>query len=538
MKKYSIALSFIVLLCSLVSSCSIKNVCDKMDDTAFMHYCYNYFDANYDRKLSTKEAEEVNVIDISYEGISSLKGIEFFTNLSELNCSGNQLKQLDVSNNTHLKKLDCSSNEIASLDVSKNTLLESLDCSSNELTSLDASKNTQLIYLTCNDNKLAKLVLGKNDNLEDIYCKNNNLARLDVSKNTKLVSLECSNNQLAELDLGKTQLEIIECQDNLLTNLDVSNTTQLKYFTCNNNRLTKIRLGKNEYLESFHCENNNLSSLDLGMITNLRDFDCNNNKISNLDLSKNAVLHVMNCIDNPLAVLDLSNNDNLGRLYCPESLLLSLKINPNAPLSELITDKQDLSLQAIDLGLSVKWASLNLGASHIDDPGDHFSWGETETKDEYSWENYKWDQGHNFGNHNFTKYNNDYRDGIVDNIMELDPEDDVARKRLGGGWRMPRAEEFEELLDTTNCLWKSIRFNDEMGYIVISKKTGNYIILPSTAMGDGTATHLYSSSAFYWSSSINPYSFSQAKAFYGDGGYFKLETSFRNCGLSIRPVLD
>ena len=89
--------------------------------------------------------------------IESLEGIEYFTTLEVLDCTGHKIKQLDVSKNTALTRLICSSNQLASLDVSKNTTLEILQCSSNQLTSLDVSKNTALTDLSCFNNQLTSL---------------------------------------------------------------------------------------------------------------------------------------------------------------------------------------------------------------------------------------------------------------------------------------------------------------------------------------------------------------------------------------------
>ena len=99
--------------------------------------------------------------------IESLEGIEYFTTLEVLDCTGHKIKQLDVSKNTALTRLICSSNQLASLDVSKNTTLEILQCSSNQLTSLDVSKNTALTDLSCFNNQLTSLDVSKNTTLTD-----------------------------------------------------------------------------------------------------------------------------------------------------------------------------------------------------------------------------------------------------------------------------------------------------------------------------------------------------------------------------------
>ena len=141
----------------------VDDVCTTMDDINFMKYCYDKFDVNHDGKVSMEEAAAVK--EISVEGCSSLKGIEYFSAITKLSCSGNNLSSLDVSKNTQLTSLSCYGNNLSSLDVSKNTQLTKLYCSGNNLSSLDVSKNTQL---------------------ESLDCRYNNLTSLDVSKNTAL----------------------------------------------------------------------------------------------------------------------------------------------------------------------------------------------------------------------------------------------------------------------------------------------------------------------------------------------------------------
>ena len=128
-------------------------------DAIFRKYVKS-FDKNKDGKLSAKEIKEVEEIGLADKGISSLKGIEFFTSLEYLNCDGNKLTTLDVSKNTKLTELACSYNKLKKLDVSKNTGLYRLDCSFNKLTSLKLGKNSKLRHIECRNNKLSGIDLG------------------------------------------------------------------------------------------------------------------------------------------------------------------------------------------------------------------------------------------------------------------------------------------------------------------------------------------------------------------------------------------
>ena len=163
--------------------------------------------------------------------------------------------------------------------------------------------------------------------------------------------------------------------------------------------------------------------------------------------------------------------------------------------------------EAVDLGLSVKWATMNIGASAPEEYGDYFAWGETEPKTDYSWSTYKWCNGSEYTQ---TKYCTRSSYGTVDNKTVLDLSDDAANANWGGSWRMPTESEMDELRH--NCTW--IRKKQDgtfIGYKVTSDITGNSIFLP--AAGSLTETgDLYAPGVqgHYWSSSLSTK--------YSDGG--------------------
>ena len=96
-------------------------------------------------------------------------------NITYLDCSGNKLTNLDVSNNAALKTLYCSKNQLTYLDVSQNTALMFLDCSKNQLNNLDVSHNSALINLVCTKNQLTSLDVSRNSALTFVNCRNNQL---------------------------------------------------------------------------------------------------------------------------------------------------------------------------------------------------------------------------------------------------------------------------------------------------------------------------------------------------------------------------
>ena len=160
----------------------------------------------------------------------------------------------------------------------------------------------------------------------------------------------------------------------------------------------------------------------------------------------------------------------------------------------------DLHLEAVDMGLSVKWASSNLGAAKPEDYGDYYAWGETEPKDYYDWNTYKWcDDSKLFDK--LTKYNNMPDYGTVDNKTRLDLDtDDVARVLLGEKWRMPEEEDFKSLI--TNCTWKWTQLNGVNGYLATSNKNGASIFLPAAGYRRYGELENAGSHGYYWSATL------------------------------------
>ena len=196
--------------------------------------------------------------------------------------------------------------------------------------------------------------------------------------------------------------------------------------------------------------------------------------------------------------------------------------------------------EAVDLGLSVKWASFNLGASSPEGYGDYFAWGETTPKDNYSWSTYKWCM--NGRSSQLTKYCNDSLcgyNGFTDNKSVLDPEDDAAAVALGGSWRMPTLSECQELLDNCTKTWTTL--NGVYGRKFTSNKTGytdKWIFLPAAGYRDGASLNDAGADGGCWSSSLytdNPY-FAYCVYLFSANVYWY--SDYRYFGQSVRPVTE
>jgi hypothetical protein len=180
----------------------------------------------------------------------------------------------------------------------------------------------------------------------------------------------------------------------------------------------------------------------------------------------------------------------------------------------------------VDLGLSVKWATCNVGATTPEEYGDYFAWGETEAKQNFSWEIYKWCNG---TKSTITKYN------ATDGFTTLLPEDDAAHVNWGGQWRMPTKEELTELRE--QCTWKWVTINGIKGNKVTGPN-GNSIFLPAGGSYNTFDDQLNSAGVHGWIYSSTKSSVDNQAQEMGTSSSGAAQTSCSRClGLNIRPVL-
>ena len=179
----------------------------------------------------------------------------------------------------------------------------------------------------------------------------------------------------------------------------------------------------------------------------------------------------------------------------------------------------------IDLGLSVKWATGNVGSSKPENYGDYYAWGETETKTEY------------------TQYNSlTYglsesqlqSQGYIDGSGNLTPSHDAARANWGGTWRLPTKAELEELKN--KCTWGRTAQNGVKGYKVTGPN-GNSIFLPAAGRREGSSLKYAGECGYCWSSTPDE-SDSDAYYPYFESGEHYMYRGSRYYGRSVRPVSE
>ncbi|MBR4481639.1 MAG: leucine-rich repeat domain-containing protein [Prevotella sp.] len=418
-----------------------------IDETNFPDYNFRenwilkqtFADDNY---LTDQEAASVTAIDISSKGIADLKGIEHFTALKTLNCSGNSLvtSTLDVSKNTALEVLNCSSNyNLTTLDLSKNTKLKTLDCSNNyEMTVLDVSANTALQTLRCNNNQLTTLDVSKNTALTELYCYCNSIR--DEGMQTLISSLhqnggtlcayattndqnEMTTTHVADAKTKKWQVKAWDGSNSVdyagifavyinATNFpDAAFRNYVSNFDGDSNGyLTEVEIdgvtditaplmditslkGIEHFtaLKTLDCNSNKLTALDVTKNTALKNLICTGNQLSAINLSKNTDLEELDCSNNKLTVLDVSNNTALTTLSCENNQLTTLDVTNNTSLSTLYCYGNKISKDMQALINSLRQNGGGLYGYSSENDGNKITTKQVAAADLKGWSVFMWD---------------------------------------------------------------------------------------------------------------------------------------------------
>ncbi|MCQ2169929.1 MAG: leucine-rich repeat protein, partial [Bacteroidales bacterium] len=200
---------------------------------------------------------------------------------------------------------------------------------------------------------------------------------------------------------------------------------------------------------------------------------------------------------------------------------------------------------AVDMGTSVKWAACNLGASKPEEYGGYYQWAGTQdvtsTSIYLDWRNCPYHTGSTWET-GWTKYIPSDKPsywsgaGSPDNKTVLDPEDDVAHVTLGGNWRIPTREEFEEL--ENNCVREWTAYQGINGRMVYGIGSSNKIFLPAAGSRSGDFLSNVGSNGYFWSSSLYTDDPCSAYGLYFDS-YDVGTVDYGRCrGRSVRPVSE
>jgi len=372
--------------------------------------------------LCSEAAAYTGTLDVSFQGISDLTGIEAFTQLPVLNCSFNSLTSLNVTDNTALTEMECDDNALTSLDVTHNTLLAHLQCENNQLTSLNVSSNTALTYLDCSFNSISSLDVSTNTALQALSCNNNSLINLDVQNGnnyyfsvfdaTNNPNLSCiqvddptySTANWTNIDAGASFGTNCAClvyipDANFLNaliaiggldnghgeiecslaaaytgTLDVSSQgisdltgieafTQITGLNCSLNSLTSLNVSANTALTDLECDGNALTSLDVTHNTVLAQMQCEYNQLTSLNVSGLTSLYYLLCNNNQLTTLNVSTNTDLSDLECNNNSITGLNVSSNTALATLYCNNN--SLTSLNVSLNTALTDLLCNDNHL-----------------------------------------------------------------------------------------------------------------------------------------------------------------------------
>ena len=244
-----------------------------------------------DGQLTATEIADIKELNIKNQDIANLKGLEYFTSMTDLYLDSNPLTSVDVSMFPQLEILAIGFLNLTSIGLSNNTKLKQMRFTGNQLTSLDFTKYPDLEVL----------LIGMNP-----------MASVDVTQNPKLKRLSIYNVPVSSLDLTKnTALETLELGENNFMSLDLTKNTNLTDLTFSSSELTSIDLSKQTALEILKINvHSKLPTLDLRQCTALKEIYCEESQVETLNASGLPLLHA-NFYGSTIGTLDLSNCKNL-----------------------------------------------------------------------------------------------------------------------------------------------------------------------------------------------------------------------------------
>jgi clan AA aspartic protease (TIGR02281 family) len=261
-------------------------------------------------------------------------------------------------------------------------------------------------------------------------------------------------------------------------------------------------IGKARYMDA----NGDIS---IGTVINIKKITFGDQELENVRASvvesNNAPLLLGQSVLNRLGKIEIDYDRSMLKITSKEKIILSN------------VSGEHNGYKYVDLGLSVLWATCNLGASSPEGYGDYYAWGETSTKSSYVDGTSK-------------TFNHPIKD------ISGNPYYDAAYSNWGGGWRMPTKAEFQELID--NCTWTWYSIEGKRGYIVTSNKNGNCIFLPAAGFRNTTELVAGDERGAYWTSTHHEKWANYVHRAELASDEYLLVTLGPCFGLTIRPVLS
>lgn len=279
------------------------------DDPEFKASVVEQYDDNFDGEIDYIEAENVTNINCSNRDITSLEGVKYLVNLKSLNCSGNLLKEIDLSSLSKLTTLNCYENPIESLILDNCTSLTAMSI----INATTNSISNQKVVIDGYQDSDKFVFSAKGTLYTDFSFINSDIVKtLDVSGDfTNSLNIYNIPN-VTELKVGEMNVEVMNLHNLNLTSLDLTSNTNLKELYLQNNKLTSINLTKNTQLTKLNISDNNLQSINIRQNTLLTELKLNNNSsISTLNIDENLSLTTLEAEGLSISTIDMSQHSSL-----------------------------------------------------------------------------------------------------------------------------------------------------------------------------------------------------------------------------------
>lgn len=322
-------------------------------------------DINNNREIEISEAALVYTIDVSNSNITDLNGVEFFSNMSILNCSNNTIINFNFQLFPNLVFFYGNNNFLTSLSIDSNKSIDTIELRNNQITTVSITNCNNLWGVDCSNNKINSLNIRNLPNLFDFSFSRNSITNFNFTNFENLTIVNFDNNLLTNLTFNNCpNIRRVMCHNNVLSSLDFSNLVLLERIDCYDNKLTSLNLTGCTSLHTVFNANNNLSSLDCSSCSSLNILDCTNNQLTYLNV-KNGIHETSYAICGNPNLKNICVDNNPAEIYhmtlqvgtyCGYSNVI---INPNCSLSVNIFDLRP----NIDLFPNPTHSILNINTS-------------------------------------------------------------------------------------------------------------------------------------------------------------------------------
>lgn len=316
------------------------DLAERISDSAFLRYCYLNWDKNGDGIIFKAEAVVITNVNCSGLGISTLAGIEYLPNLTDLDCSDNNLSDLDIRYNEQLVNLNCDNNRLKQLDLTENPYLVHLYADDNPLELLKFGEHTNILSHSAPTGQIVERPYSmpslkfEEQGPEDVIniCVKTTSIRVIAPKAMRVVVLGKTEN----LTLDEcNSLLWLECDNLGLKKLNIEDAYKLTYLSCADNALQELNLSGKEHLRYLNCRGNGLQGLNLEGLVRLTHMSCGENPTARIDISPCSSLTQLSCSRTPLVSSDFSCFRDLEYLSYENCTDVSLNFSENVKLKVL-----------------------------------------------------------------------------------------------------------------------------------------------------------------------------------------------------------